>query len=175
MNLQHAKLIAAMTAYDKGDAMRIQHFMKVHDFSAVIGTLEGVDAETLFILETASIVHDIGIHESERKYGSSNGKYQEIEGPGEASKLLKQVGGYSQEQIDRVCYLVGHHHTYTNIDGVDYQILVEADFLVNIYEDTISPEAVTNVREKIFRTASGRRLLDDIYDLCKNDDKKTKN
>ena len=23
-----------------------------------------------------------------------------------------------QEVIDRVCYLVGHHHTYTNIDDI---------------------------------------------------------
>ena len=34
--------------------------------------------------------------------------------------------------IRRVEYLVGHHHTYKDIDGLDYQILVEADFLVNI-------------------------------------------
>ena len=69
MELQHAGLIAAMIAYDKGDPMRIQHFIKVHDFAAVIGRLENVDKDTLFVLETVAIVHDIGIHISEQKYG----------------------------------------------------------------------------------------------------------
>lgn len=88
MNRQHAKLTAAMVAYDRGDAKRIQHFLKVHDLAAVIGTLEGLDEETQFILETAAILHDIGIHISEQKYGSCSGKYQEKEGPAEARKLM---------------------------------------------------------------------------------------
>lgn len=161
--MQHAKLIAAMVAYDRGDPMRIQHFMKVHDFAATIGTLTGLDNETQFILETAAIVHDIGIHISEQKYGSSNGKYQEREGPAEACKLLTSMGGYTEAQITRVCYLVGHHHTYANIDGMDYQILVEADFLVNIFEDHLSEHAIMSTRRKIFKTEAGLQLLNDMY------------
>nr|MBP7471543.1 HD domain-containing protein [Prevotella sp.] len=160
---QHAQLIAAMVAYDKGDPMRIQHFMKVHDFAASIASLENIDAETVFILETAAIVHDIGIHVSERKYGSSNGKYQEKEGPAEARKLLLQVGGYTEAQINRVEYLVGHHHTYKNITGMDYQILVEADFLVNIYEDNVSIQGIEAAKRNIFKTETGIQLLNDMF------------
>ena len=163
MNNRHAELIRAMVDYDRGDPMRIHHFLKVHDLAAAIGTLEGLDPETQFILETAAILHDIGIHVSEEKYGSSNGKYQEKEGPAEAEKLLRGLGGYTEEQIGRVKYLVAHHHTYGNMDGLDYQILVEADFLVNLYEDNESPETVANVRRKIFKTVTGTRLLDDLY------------
>ena len=164
MELQHAGLIAAMIAYDKGDPMRIQHFIKVHDFAAVIGRLENVDKDTLFVLETVAIVHDIGIHISEQKYGRCDGKLQEQEGPREAESLLTRVGGYTDEQIARVCWLVGHHHTYSNIDGIDYQILVEADFLVNIYEDKIEKSAVATVRQKIFKTKSGIAFLDATFD-----------
>lgn len=164
MELQHAGLIAAMIAYDKGDPMRIQHFIKVHDFAAVIGRLENVDKDTLFVLETVAIVHDIGIHISEQKYGRCDGKLQEQEGPREAESLLTRVGGYTDEQIARVCWLVGHHHTYSNIDGIDYQILVEADFLVNIYEDKIEKSAVASVRQKIFKTKSGIAFLDAMFD-----------
>jgi uncharacterized protein len=164
MELQHARLIAAMIAYDKGDPMRIQHFIKVHDFAAVIGRLENIDKDTLFVLETAAIVHDIGIHISEQKYGRCDGKLQEQEGPREAESLLKSVGGYTDEQIARVCWLVGHHHTYSHIDGMDYQILVEADFLVNIYEDKIEKSAVATVRQKIFKTKSGIAFLDAMFD-----------
>ncbi|MDD6797168.1 MAG: HD domain-containing protein [Clostridia bacterium] len=162
---QHAKLIAAMIEYDKGDARRIQHFMKVHDFSAAIAALEEVDEDTAFILETAAILHDIGIHVSEQKYGSCSGRYQEIEGPGEADKILRQAGGYSETQIERVKYLIGHHHTYSDIDGIDYQILVEADFLVNLYEDSASKEAVINAGERIFKTNTGIKLLHDMFGI----------
>ena len=154
-----------MTDYDKGDAMRIQHFMKVHDYAVTIATLEGVGENLMSILESAAILHDIGIHVSEEKYGSSNGKYQEKEGPAEACKLLSSLGGYSKEQIDRICYLIAHHHTYNDIDGLDYQILVESDFLVNIYEDQLLPLAIDNVRKKIFRTKSGLDLLDNMYNI----------
>ena len=152
----------AMTEYDKGDAKRIQHFLKVYEFARLIGKMEGLDAHTQFVLESAAVVHDIGIHLAEQKYGSSSGKYQELEGPTEAGKLLTSLG-WPPDVTERVSYLVGHHHTYHDIDGLDYQILVEADFLVNLYEDAVSAEGVRNAYERIFRTGSGRRLCRLLY------------
>ena len=132
-----------MTDYYAGDAKRIQHFIKVRGFAATIGRLEGLDKEELFVLETAALVHDIGIKVCERKYGSCNGKLQELEGPAEAEKLLVSLGDFSTETIERVCWLVAHHHTYNDIADIDYQILVEADFLVNVFEDGILPDAIS--------------------------------
>ena len=108
------------------------------------------------------MVHDIGIHISEQKYGSSSGKYQELEGPAEAKKLLDGLE-WPADVTERVCYLVGHHHTYHDMDGMDYQILVEADFLVNLFEDKVSPEGCRNAYHKIFRTESGKRLYQTMY------------
>lgn len=51
-----------------------------------------MDAKTLFILETAALTHDIGIHLCEEKYGNCNGKLQEKEGPAIAEKLLSDLG-----------------------------------------------------------------------------------
>lgn len=65
---------------------------------------------------------------------------------------------WPQEVIDRVCYLVGHHHTYDNIDGMDYQILVEADFLVNLFEDGSTRYAEKRIYPD-FRTEGGKRLF----------------
>ncbi len=163
MEKKQALLIAAMVKYDHGDAKRIQHFMKVHDFAATIGRLEAIDEETLSVLESAAIVHDIGIHISEQKYGSCAGPYQEKEGPAEARKLMESLHEFTEEQIARVCYLVGHHHTYRDIQGIDYQILVEADFLVNIFEDELPKESIPGIREKIFRTQAGKNLLDEMF------------
>ena len=159
-----SSLIDEMIAYDKGDPRRIQHFIKVHDFARTIGQLEGLDDDTLYILESAAVVHDIGIHVCEEKYGSCEGKLQEKEGPALAKEMLERLG-YEQEVINRVCYLVGHHHTYTNIDGVDYQILVEADFLVNMYEDGVSPDAIRKAYQNIFQTESGRKICRNMFGL----------
>jgi len=156
------RLLTAMMEYDRGDAPRIQHFIKVHEFARIIGKLEKLDEHTQFILESAAIVHDIGIHMAEQKYGSSSGKYQELEGPAEAEKLLN-VLGWPSDVTERVAYLVGHHHTYRNIEGMDYQILVEADFLVNLYEDNISPAGQKRAYEKLFKTESGRLLCRTLY------------
>lgn len=163
MNIKHAKLLKAVIHYNRGDALRIQHLVKVHNFAAIIGSLEKVDENIQFILETAAILHDIGIHLSEEKYGSSGGKHQEAEGPAEAEKLMRELGGYTESQIERVKYLVGHHHTYKNIDGIDYQILIEADFLVNLFENALKYEKAQVVLDKIFKTETGKEILKDIY------------
>lgn len=156
------RLILAMVDYDAGDPMRIQHFIKVHSFAKLIGTQEKLDKGTLYFLETAAIVHDIGIKRCEEKYGTCTGKQQEAEGPPVAKELLERLH-FDPVVVERVCYLVGHHHTYTNIDGPDYQILVEADFLVNIYEGNMPKEAREAAYHNIFKTKSGSALYQTMY------------
>ena len=156
------QLTAAMIAYDAGDPMRIHHFLKVHAFARLIGLSEHLDEHAQLILEAAALVHDIGIHPAEAKYGSSAGKYQEALGPAEAEALLASLH-WPQDDIRRISFLVGHHHTYTAIDGLDYQILVEADFLVNLYEDSLPPEAQKHACDTIFRTEAGKALCRELY------------
>lgn len=159
-----AKLMNMMTEYFNGDPKRIQHFTKVYAYAKNIGVLENIDSDTAFILETAAIVHDIGIKKGEEKYGRCDGKIQEELGPYEAEKILKKCG-YSKEVIKRVKYLVGHHHTYTGIDGTDYQILVEADFIVNMYEDNAGIESVKTVLDKIFKTKAGTDMYRQMFGI----------
>lgn len=158
------QLFEKMVAYDRGDPKRIQHFVKVHAFAALIGRAEGLDEKTQFRLEAAAYVHDIGIRPAEKKYGNCSGKLQEQEGPGEAEKLLNELG-FDREDTERICWLVGHHHTYDQIEGMDYRILVEADFLVNLYESGAGLPAVRAAGEKIFRTSSGKNLLEQMFGL----------
>jgi hypothetical protein len=128
--------------------------------------MENLPSEQLFILEAAAYVHDIGIKVAEERYGKGNcgGKLQEQLGPEPASILLKKCD-FTSEQISRISYLVGHHHTYTNIDGLDYQILVEADFLVNLYEDECSPDAIHSAYQTIFKTNSGKRICQIMFGI----------
>ena len=158
-------LALAMIDYNNGDPKRIQHTNKVHAYASMIGRIEGLDEETLFILESAALVHDIGIRASEQKYGHQNGKLQEQEGPAVARDMLTRLGGYSERQIERICWLVGHHHTYHVCEDLDYQILIEADFIVNLYEDNESPHAIRAVRKNIFRTGSGTKMLETMFGI----------
>lgn len=146
-----------MLAFDQGDAKRIQHFLKVHDYARLIAMRESVDAHTQFIIECAALVHDIGIHPAEEKYGRCDGKLQEQEGPAPAKQLLAEAG-LDAEDIARIAWLVAHHHTYAPVDGIDHQILIEADFLVNLYEDGVGSEAVQHAYARIFRTEAGKAL-----------------
>ena len=153
----------AMVVYDKGDARRIEHFVKVHGFAATIGTLEGLSAHDLAVLEEAAILHDGGIHVSEREHGGNNGKNQELYGPDEAEKVMRSVGCFSQEEIEQVRFLIAHHHTYAHVSTLSWQILVEADFLVNLFEDGAPEEEIRAVRQKMIKTPTGQRLFDAIF------------
>jgi HD superfamily phosphodiesterase len=161
MNRQ-AKLTAAMVEHEAGCPRRVGHFLKVWGYAKAIGELEKLDADTQRVLETAAILHDVGIRASLEKYGSSSGKYQEQEGPGIARAMLVSLG-FAESVVERVCYLIAHHHTYSAIDGLDYQILVEADFLVNMHEEEMSDEAIRSACEKIFRTNSGKQFCRSLY------------
>lgn len=158
------KLYLKMAEFYKGNPWRLQHFVKVHSFAKLIAEQEQLDEKLRYTLEAAALVHDIGIKPAEEKYGSSAGPLQEKEGPPVAEAMLKELG-FEQDVIDRVSYLVGHHHTYTNIDGMDYQILVEADFLVNYYEDKMEKETIRKSIAKMFKTRTGTEIAETMF-LC---------
>ena len=113
-------------------------------------------------LEAAAIVHDIACPLCREKYGSADGKHQEQEGPALTIPFLKG-SGLHQACVGRVVYLVGHHHTPEKVDGPDYQILLEADYLVNADESHYPRENIENMLEKVFRTKTGKQILKSMY------------
>ncbi len=80
-------------------------------------------------------------------------------GPDEARKLLAEVGGFTKAQTERICWLIGHHHTYSNVSTADHRILLEADFLVNSFEDKMPINGIVAFRGKVFRSASAIDML----------------
>ncbi|MDO4178349.1 MAG: HD domain-containing protein [Phascolarctobacterium sp.] len=158
------KLFNLMLSHDGGNSHRIQHFLKVHGFAIKIAEEEKVGEELMEIIRAVTLVHDVGIKIADEKYGKHFGPLQEKEGWPVAEAMCLEAG-YSEAVAKRVGYLVGHHHTYTNIDGLDYQILVEADFLVNMHEDQERQKAIINVYEKIFKTKTGKHILKTMFAL----------
>ena len=157
-----AEIARKMVSYSNGNRHDINHFMKVYAFAKTIGECEGLDEAAQTILEIAAIVHDIACPLCREKYGSTNGKYQEQEGPALVRDFLED-SGLSQDAVERIAWLVGHHHTLRGIDGPDYQILIEADYLVNADESGYSRENVENTLGKVFRTKTGISLLKTMY------------
>lgn len=153
-----------MIEYYSGDPKRIQHFTKVYAYASLIGKTEVLSPKEQYILEITALMHDIGIKPAEAKYGKCNGKLQEQEGPAPARELLSELGA-DADVIERVIYLIAHHHTYKQIDGADYQILVEADFLVNGYEDSLPAEAIKTFYDKIFKTNTGRQICRTMFSI----------
>jgi HD superfamily phosphodiesterase len=160
----HVALELAMFEYDRLDPKRIQHFVKVHALARTIALAEGMDPDQRYVVEAAALVHDIGIHESERIYGDSIGTHQEELGPKEARPMMERLG-YAPEVVDRVCWLVAHHHHYAGAHDDDLQVLIEADMLVNVYEDSEDDvdarrRMAESLRERVFRTKTGIKLLE---------------
>lgn len=159
-----AKLARAMIAYDSPDAARVNHALKVHGFASLIARSEGLSDSARFVVEACALLHDIGIHEAERKHGSNAGKFQEMEGPPIAERLIAESGVRIEGEIlERIKRIIGNHHSYRNIDGADFQILVEADFLVNIFEAGMEGPEVEKLRENIFKTGTGTSILTALY------------
>lgn len=167
---KNVALYNEMIAFFAGDARRCQHFIKVASLAKQLAESEAADAELTELVEAAGLVHDCGIKPGEAKYGAGHctGKIQEQEGPAVARELLQKVG-YAPEKIERICYLVGHHHTYNMIDGLDYQLLVEADFIVNFYEDGTPKENIAKAVERVLKLRAERswlRLCSDFDIKC---------
>jgi HD superfamily phosphodiesterase len=156
------KIARAAIAYDAGDPRRIHHLLKVHAFARLIGLGEGLDPRTLFRLEAAAYLHDIGIHEGERRYGHCTGKIQEELGPDIAQPILADAG-ITGEDAERIKWLIGHHHTYASIDGLDAQILAEADMLVNPYEDGDNRQQDEALYQRLYKTETGKKLFEELY------------
>ena len=159
-----AEILKKMITFSNGNIHDIDHLIKVWTYAKTIGELEGLDPETQFVLEVAAITHDIACPLCREKYGNANGKYQEIEGAPLVTEFLSDTG-MTTEQISRVAYLVGHHHTLTDIKGMDYQILIEADYIVNAYESEYSKENIENFIEKVMKTDSGKRITREVFCL----------
>ncbi len=160
--MNFSNFLKSIFDYDP-DGPNIHHLMAVHGYSVLIAQMENVDEHTLLITELAAYLHDIGVKISKEKYGNSQHQHQEAEGPAIAKTLLEPLD-LPAEDVDRICYIIGHHHTYKAIDGLDFQILAEADYIVNVMEGYWNRDTVLEMKKNLFKTESGKYLLEQIFE-----------
>ncbi len=158
MDKKIADVALAMMQKNSGDLRRIEHSLKVYAYALQLGVSELLDDQTLEILEATALLHDIGIHVAEKKYGRSSSHYQEVEGPPVAREILTSLA-FEPQVVERVCYIISRHHTFTAVDNIDFQLLVEADFLVNSSEDHMSDHQIITFARNIYKSESGLACL----------------
>jgi len=160
MSLERA-LINEMKRVFGNDGKRIEHALNVTQYAKFLLKEEAGNPEVVI---PASILHDIGIHEAERKHGSSAGPYQEKEGPPIAREIMNNLG-IEATIIEEVCSIITHHHSPGKIDTINFKILYDADWLVNLQDEYKfqDREKLHRIIEKIFFTDSAKKLAKKIY------------
>ncbi len=147
-----------MKRYFKSDFKRIGHATRVARYAEKIGKDE---VGNLAVILCAAYLHDIGIHEAEKKYNSTAAKYQEELGPPIAEEILKKLGA-TEEMIKEVCDIVGHHHHPREEETTNFKALYDADLIANLEdnkkEEPISEQRLDKIIEKSFLTKSGGSL-----------------
>ena len=153
-----------MIAFSEGNIHDIDHFIRVWTYAKTIAELEQLDSETQYILEVAAITHDIACPLCREKYGNTNGKHQEAEGVSMVETFLNDAD-MSAHQMEQIKYLVGHHHTLSGIDGIDHQILIEADYIANASENGYDGKNIENFLNQIVKTSTGKQLIKSVFCL----------
>jgi len=154
-------LIGAMEAYFGTDIRRIEH---AHKVTGYVERLLGPEKGDAVIVIGAAVLHDIGIPMAEKKYGSALGKYQEIEGPPIAKKILTRLG-FATDQTEEICQIIAHHHSPGKIATRNFKILYDADWLVNLRDeyDIRDKNKLATIIDRVFLTASGKTLAREVY------------
>jgi hypothetical protein len=155
------KLIYEMEQGFAEDRERIEHALAVLNYAEQIQAVEGGDP---LIVRAAAILHDIGIHEAERKHGSPAGKYQEMEGPPIAEEILGKYD-ISADVVEHVCRIIANHHSAKDVDTTEFRIVWDADQLVNIPVGLpdASKEKLHEIIEKTFKTQEGHRIAAELF------------
>jgi HD superfamily phosphodiesterase len=159
--MDEASLLQDMEQYFGKDIKRINHAKRVTEFAKKLLVSENGDAKVVI---PAAIFHDIGIHEAERKFGSSAGHYQEIEGPSIAREILKKYL-LAEPVLEEILAIIGNHHSPGKIDTTNFKIVYDADWLVNLPDEykIEDKEKMRKIISKVFLTASGKELARKMY------------
>lgn len=160
--MNNSDLILKMIQFYRGNSHDINHFLKVYAYAQTIAEAEHLHSDARRILEWAAIVHDIACPLCREKYGSAIGKKQEEESPALLTEFFKDMP-IEKADLEKITWLVAHHHTYTDVVFPEHRMLLEADYLVNADESHYTAEAIRHARENVFRTSAGCALLDALF------------
>ena len=73
--------------------------------------------------------------------------------------------GFDSEETDEICDIIGHHHSPGKINTINFRVLYDADWLVNLADeyDIRDKKKITRIIDRVFCTETGMSLARDIY------------
>jgi len=155
-----SKLTRAMIEYF-GELRFVEHALKVYSYAASIAQLEGIEGDELLTIQCAAIIHDIGIPNAVKIHGSGKGPFQEKEGALLVPEMAAKAG-IPEKLVPKITWLVGNHHSHEKShEDILLQILMEADYLVNMSEspDRYKPSEIKD----FFETKTGKEYLGFLF------------
>ena len=155
------ELIQQMKGVFGDDGKRIEHALRVLDFAEQIQATEGGNP---LVVKAAAILHDVGIHEAERKYGSAAGKYQQIEGPPIAEEILRKYE-LGDDLLGHICKIIANHHTAKGIDTIEFRCVRDADWLANMPRQCSDMDSgrLRSFIAETFKTKKGKEIATALY------------
>lgn len=129
MQYIEAKIVKLLMYHFEDDDRRINHALNVLYEAKKIVENERLDID-FDILVAVSLLHDVGIKESEKLLGYNDGKTQELYGPPIAENLLKRIN-FSSSKIQIVKDIIGNHHSSSKYDYLELSVLKRADAIIN--------------------------------------------
>ena len=152
-------VLAAMRAAFAGLPYGIEHTERVVANVEAVLDGEAAPAATREVAFLAAVLHDIGAAEAMRTHGSVEARYQELEGPAIARDILARAD-VPPEIVARVCHIVGHHHTPSAVDGLEFEAVWDGDLIEALVfaAREVPAERLEPRIDSELRTRSGRAL-----------------
>ena len=131
-----------------GDAVKVQHFVRVYTLAKTIGELEKLTEEEQENLELAAVVHNI---EGEEKIPT-------------VRDILNSCG-VEPDTAMRVCHIVENMDNYEHISSLYHQIFIEARMIVEFKEHNTPSDEIVKFAEERFITNCGKLFLKRAFDV----------
>ena len=153
-----------MKRYFQYDFKRIGHATKVARYAERLVKQEKGDPAVVL---PAAYLHDIGIREAERTYGSTEAhSHHESEGTAIARGILEKLKA-PEEVVEEVCAIIDHHHTPRSEETVNFKVVYDADLIVNLEEKQkeapVERNDLATYIDGNFLTAGGRELARNVF------------
>lgn len=154
-NRLRERVAQEMRRYFGDDKKRIDHALKVAKYAEDILKIEGGDPLIVLI---SAYLHDIGTKRAGEKYKNSSSDFDEKEGAEIAREILVKMN-IQRTFIDEICDIISHHHHPREKESLNFQILYEADLIVNFEEGNFENKEIFNEKiDKEFKTQTGKRI-----------------
>ncbi len=154
-----------MKRYFKTDFKRIGHATRVARYAERVAKKE---VGNMAVILCAAYLHDIGIHESERKHQSTAPGHQEQEGPPIARAILEKLGA-KDALVEEVCDIIGHHHHPRPDDSINFKVLYDADMITNMEErhkdKPMEPDRIESFIQSSLLTEAGKEEAKKVFSI----------